>query len=103
MCSVVKSVVCTLHYAASVAHTDIREFCHELKKTSATVLYSKLSVSLVTNVAAFARQSCVRDDAHMLSALQHYFAQVVIYRAGTVVSPDIMRCKSPAWKSPMTG
>ena len=55
--------------------------------TSATVLFSKLSVSLVSNVTAFARQRCVRDDAHMLSALQHYFAHVAVYRAGTVVGP----------------
>ena len=91
-----KSAVCTLHHAAPVAHTDIRELCHELQGRSAIVLYSKLSVSLVTNVAAFKRQRCVRDDAHMLSALQHYFAHVAVYRAGTVVSPDIVRCKNPA-------
>ena len=87
--------MCTLHHAAPVAHTDIRELFHELQGP-ATVIYSKLSVSLVTNVAAFARQRCVRDYARMLSALQHYFAHVAVYRAGTVVSPDIVRCKSPA-------
>ena len=69
---------------------------HRYSGRSAIVLYSKLSVSLVTNVAAFERQRCVRDDAHMLSALQHYFAHVAVYRAGTVVSPDIVRCKNPA-------
>ena len=88
--------MCTLHHAAPVAHTDIWELCHELQGTSSTVLYSKLSVSLVTNVAALARQRCVRDGARMLSALQHYFSHIAVYRAGTVVSPDIVRCKSPA-------
>ena len=52
---VVKSAVCALHHSAPVAHTDILELCHELQGTSATVLYSKLSVSLVTNVAASRR------------------------------------------------
>ena len=88
--------MCTLHHVTPVAHTDIRDLCHELQERSATVPYSKLSVSLVTNVAAFERQRCVCDDAHMLSALQHYFAHVAVYRAGTVVSPDIVRCKNPA-------
>ena len=88
--------MCTLHNAVPVAHTDIRELRHDLQGTSATVLYSKLSVSLITNVAAFARQRCGRDNTRMLSALQHYSAHVAVYRAGTVVSPDIVRCKSPA-------
>ena len=91
-----KSAVCALHHSAPVAHTDILELCHELQGTSATVLYSKLSVSLVTNVAAFACQRCVRDDARMLSALQHYFAHVAVYQAGTGVSPGLVRCKGPA-------
>ena len=71
-------MVCALHHFAPVAHTDILELCRELQGTSATVLYSKLSVSLVTNVAAFARQRCVRYDARMLSALQHCFAHVAV-------------------------
>ena len=88
--------MCALHHAAPVPHTAILELYHELQGTSATVLYIKLSVSLVTNVAAFAGQICVRGDARMLSALQHYFAHVSGYRASTVVSPDIVCCKSPA-------
>ena len=78
MCREVRSV-----YFTSRCSSNLHRYsgvCNELYGTSATVLYSKLSASLVTNVAAFARQRCVCDDAacyqpcstilHMLQSIE---------------------------------